>query len=276
MSVAWPLSIRRVCRGIVIAFIVLGASRLAFGQNASAPVPAPAPVLHALTPRVNDRSVRLWLTIFPTAHFTLRVIDNAAANGRPRYFDLAAAMKAEGCIAGVNGGFFDRDPFNPVGLMISDGRRAGVFQGQGWLRGLLVLRADGPALEESAGFDPAQPGLLGLLQSGPWLVRAGQAETDNSRAPTDKRTFIGHDGKGRWFLGYCDACSLHELAGLLRGSEVAAVIDVKSALNLDGGPSSGFWIGAGAQKFHRQEYWSVRNFIGATPKVSGSAPAAAP
>lgn len=225
------------------------------------------PALYALTPRTEDRSVRLWLTIFPADEFRLRVIDNSTAAGKARYFDLAEATKAEGGLAGINGGFFDRDPFAPVGLMMSDGQRTGTFNPKSWMRGLLVIRADGaPTLENIASFSPESTDLVGLLQSGPWLVRDGQAETDNRRSPVAKRTFIGHDGDGRWFFGLCDSCSLHELATLLRGPEVRAIIDVHAALNLDGGPSSALWATDGSRVFSRQESWSVRNFVIAVPK----------
>jgi len=224
------------------------------------------PKLHSLTVRQEGRVIHLWLAVFSANKFSVRVIDNDAPGDGFRFPDLAAAMKAEGCVAGCNASFFDRHPFDPVGLAISDGRKSGRFDPKSWMKGLLVVRAGGPSLESTEGFHPEQAGVVALIQSGPWLVRAGKSETDNSKRPQAARTFIGHNGSGDWFIGTSDACSLQELATLLRGEIVRAVIEVQGALNFDGGPSTCLWLKRKYSDFYLREGASVRNFIGLVPK----------
>jgi exopolysaccharide biosynthesis protein len=224
--------------------------------------------LHSLTLNVSGREVRLWLALFEADKFTVRVIDNAASAtaADPPYSNLEAAMRATGCVAGCNASFFNRQPFDPVGLMISDGRKTGSYNPKSWMKGLLVVRADGPALELTDTFQPDQPGVTALIQSGPWLVRAGRSETDDNNTQQARRTFIGHNGHGVWFLGASEDCTLQELANCLRGAAVRAVVDVQAALNFDGGPSSGLWIKGTPANFYEREGWVVRNFIGLEPK----------
>lgn len=222
--------------------------------------------LHSISVREKGRVINLWLAMFDPARFTIRVIDNAATRDTPKYYDLALAMKAEGCVGGCNGGFFDRNPFDPVGLMISDGRKTGRFDPKSWMKGLLVVREEGPALEGTDSFQPDQTGITALIQSGPWLVRAGRSETDNNKNAQAARTFIGHDGKGTWFIGVSDACTLHELSSVLGGDAVRAVVDVRTALNFDGGPSTGLWLRGTPHDFYRREGWADRNYLGLIPK----------
>lgn len=234
-------------------------------RGARAQEPA-APRLQAVTVGDHGRVIHLWLAVFSPDEFSLRVIDNEAPDDGFRFPDLATAMKAEGCVAGCNAGFFNWHPFEPVGLMISDGRKFGRFNPKSWMKGLLVVRAEGPSLESTHGFNPDQPGITALIQSGPWLVRAGKSETDNSRRAQAARTFIGNDGGGVWFIGMSDACSLQELATALRDEAVRAVIDVQVALNFDGGPSSGLWLKRNPADFYLKERTPVRDYLGLVPK----------
>lgn len=222
--------------------------------------------VHALRVDSQGRDVRLWLALFKEEKFDLRVIDNATPAGVARFANLGAAMRAEGAVAGCNASFFDRDPFAPVGGMVSDGRVTTLLDTASWMKGVLVVRADGPALENTDAVGTDRPGVLALVQSGPWLVREGAAEADNHNGLQAARTFIGHNGKGGWFLGLSEPCTLRELANLLRSDRVLALVDVRAALNLDGGPSSGLWVKGAPRDFYRMEVWDVRNFIAVVPK----------
>ena len=211
------------------------------------------------------RVVQVWLTVFHQEHHSLRVIDNAAP-GRPyRYADLALAMRSEGCVAGCNGSFFERHPFKPAGYMISDGVPTGSFNPRSWMRGLIVVRDGVLSLEATDDFKTGVPGISQLLQSGPWLVRSGRAVADKNPLQA-ARTFVGTDGKGVWFIGMSDDCSLHDLGEFLAGDAMRTVVDVRDALNLDGGPSTGFWV-RGARYYYREK-WTVRNYIGLVAKIA--------
>lgn len=246
----------RIAR-LILLLLVTGPTLETWAADPDATLP-----VHRLTVRERGRTLSLSLVLFSAEKHRLRVIDNTDADGRARYSDLREAMKSERCLAGSNGGFFRQTPFSPVGYMIADGRPTGTFDASLWMKGLVVVRGNRMALEHVAEFDVEDSAVTHLLQSGPWLVRAGKPELDNDRARHASRTFIGHDARGTWLLGVSDSCSLQELAGFLRHETVQAVIVVEDALNLDGGPSTGMWSKGVGFDFYRPEDWTVRNFIG--------------
>lgn len=221
---------------------------------------APALSVKSLSFQGNRRVVQVWLTTFSADRHALRVIDNTAPGQPYRYADLALAMRGEGCVAGCNGGFFERSPFVPSGYMISDGRASGALKPASWMKGLLVVRKGVLSLEALDGFKRGDADVTQLLQSGPWLVRAGAAEKDNNNTLQAPRTFAGTDGNGGWFIGVTDDCTLQELSDFLVGGKIRDVVTVREALNLDGGPSTGLWVKD--VRFYQREKWTVQNYLG--------------
>ena len=195
----------------------------------------------------------------------MRVIDNAEANDSTRFLNLASAMESNGCVAGCNGGFFIRKPFAPVGGMISESRQTSVVDSSSWMKGLFVVQNGQPALMPTDSFQP-KTDITDLLQSGTWLVRAGQSEIDSSRPQVARRTFICHDGKGVWAIGASERCTLLELATILKSPETTTILDIQEALNFDGGPSTGLWLKRDTGNFYLPEKWPVRNYIGISPR----------
>lgn len=210
------------------------------------------------------RKVLLRLAVFSSRNFSIRIIDNVAPGDQCKFATLVGVMEEFGGAAGCNGGFFERHPFHPVGLMRSDGRQTGTLDRTSWMKGLLVLRGNEAALESTVTFEDAST-ITQLLQAGPWLVQGGKA-ADNKQGPLSRRTFICYDGRGNWALGASDPCSLGELAALLRDPAVTAIIDIQDALNMDGGPSTGLWIKGAQDNFYLPERWTVANYLGVFPR----------
>ena len=244
-------------RRLIAVGLLLSVAAFAAASDA----PATGVTLKEVQVASGGRALRFSLAIFSDRDFRIRVIDNAGADGTPKFTALPEAMASNGCVAGCNGGFFDRQPFDPVGGMISDSRQVKPVNRTNWMKGLLVVRAGIPGLVATAAI-PDVANITDLLQSGTWLVREGRAETDNSQGPTARRTFVCHDGQGIWALGAATPCSLHELAGLLRRPEITGLLDVQFALNLDGGPSTGLWVKSSPADFYVRESWPVRNYVG--------------
>lgn len=233
--------------------LFLGCGAVAVAEDAS------ALSVKSFTFKGERRVVQVWLTTFSAERHTVRVIDNATHQPY-RYADLSLAMRAEGCVAGCNGGFFDRYPFVPSGYLISDGRASGVFKPTSWMKGMLVVRTGALSLESIEGFKPGDAKVTQLLQSGPWLVRSGAPEKDNNATLQAPRTFVGTDGKSGWFIGVTDDCTLQELSNFLGSSAMRGVMNVRDALNLDGGPSTGLWVKG--PRFYHREKWTVQNYLG--------------
>ena len=221
--------------------------------------------LHEIRLDHADRAIHLSLAIFDENKFSIRIVDNAAPGNRARFDNLAIAMEQLGCVAGCNGGFFIRQPFDPFGLMISDGREFGTFNPGGWMNGLLVVR-DGRATFEPCSSLKNRSGITGLLQTGPWLIREGTPEPNLDKDRYAPRTFVGHDGHGTWAIGASERCSLQELSILLNSAAVREAIDIRQALNLDGGPSTGLWVKRSLANFYVREGWPVRDYIGIVPR----------
>jgi len=223
------------------------------------------PQLYQVVVEQTARKIAITLVIFSDRDFAVRIVDNAEPNHASKYLNLANAMESNGCVAGCNGGFFNRLPFVPVGGMISDGKRINSVDPTTWMKGLLVVRNGRQTLESSESYRDT-PAVTELLQSGIWLVREGKPASDPDQTKAARRTFICHDGQGTWAIGASERCTFSELARALKSPEIMAVIVVQDALNFDGGPSTGLWLKRDPDNFYLAEKWAVRNFIGIAPR----------
>lgn len=211
------------------------------------------------------RTVKLSLVCFDPAEFTLKVIDQGASDP-PVHASLAAAMRANFCVAGCNGGFFHPDN-RPSGLVIAQGQRLNKFEQAKLLSGVLQADASGPKILRKAEFKD-HPGITALLQSGPFLVDGGKTVPGLSAAPA-RRTFAFTAGKRLWGIGLAESCGLADLGQMLALPDaVAPGSQVIRALNLDGGTSCGFYYdrGAGIAPFSMEPFKRVRNFVGIAPR----------
>lgn len=239
-------------------------------RASAAPEPAALLEPREITAVVASREVRLVLVVFSADTHRLQVLDNGGSGNAPRVDRIADALPDVGAVAGCNGGFFDRDPFLPVGFMISGGTRTGSISSKPWMGGLLVVRGGMLRFESTAGFEDTAD-VTDLLQSGPWLVRAEvpEANGDTRRA---RRTFVCRDAGDRWAIGTADPCTLAELSAALASESVGSLVRVDEALNLDGGPSSALWVRGRATNYSVAERWPVRNYLAVVPRLRGHRP----
>jgi uncharacterized protein YigE (DUF2233 family) len=154
---------------------------------------------------------------------------------------LAEWCNAEGVVAAINGGFFEAD-YQTTALVISDGvaygssyqNQGGMFAVDRWGNVSLRYLLDMP-------YDPNEP-LQQAIQGWPMLVRPGGgplafSETSGQRA---RRSVIAMDRSGNVLLMAFPGSDflLDELATWLLTSDLA----IDSALNLDGGSSTGLCV----------------------------------
>ncbi|MHA3770953.1 phosphodiester glycosidase family protein [Verrucomicrobiota bacterium sgz303538] len=172
-------------------------------------------------------------------------------------------MQQSGCVAGSNGGFFDMATFEPNGLMISNGQSVGRFDRSNWAEGVLAVCNGRPELAFQAKFNPDES-ITHLLQTGPWLVQDGKPRNDFANDfASNPRTFIATDGVGTWLLGHVSGNTLRDLSSILCCNGMKQILFVREALNLDGGPSSGYWVQSALEQIcYIEESTTVRNFIG--------------
>lgn len=209
---------------------------------------------------------RLELFVFRANEMQLCVVDEGGE--KPRYGSLEMAMKANRCIAGVNGGYFGSDEKRrPLGLLCCRGVVISpLASGSFTVAGVVYDTGDGIRLERSKSISKPLRAMQEAIQGGPFLVERGQIVPGLEKTKKASRTFIATDGKGTWCIGISSALTLYELSRWLADSSAINGMHISSALNLDGGSSSAFW--EESQGINRKGFKPVRNYVGVRPRTS--------
>lgn len=197
------------------------------------------------------------LALFSPKTGMLRVIDNASVSE-----DLAGAMAREKCLAGVNGGYFDKN-FEPIGLRVINGATTSPLIRARLLTGVICAFSQRVEIVRLSQFSRKKK-YDAALECGPFLVDLGMRVRglDNSRKA--RRTFAAIASGSDAALGISSEVSLAELSEALT---VLPDFKIWRALNLDGGSSSGFWFrNNGGAAFSISEKKPVRDFVGITAK----------
>jgi exopolysaccharide biosynthesis protein len=211
-----------------------------------------------LTESETDERATLDLALLSTKAATLRVIDNPAGE------DLAAVMRRENYLAGVNGGYFDPEN-KPVGLLISDGKLIAPLRKARLLSGVMIVSNGRIQLLRVAEYSSKRKATA-ALQCGPFLVDRGQPVPGLNDTRPARRTFVVTGGADRAAIGFCSGVTLAQLGKILATPEVAADLKAQRALNLDGGSSSAFWFAGERGPFSISEQKTVRDFVAVAPK----------
>lgn len=137
-------------------------------------------------------------------------------------------------VAAVNGGYFERD-LRPSGLLIADGREVQAESGH---HGALVINEGRAQLDRfhEIAWSPS----VSALQAWPFLIEPGGADgIHGDDGKLSRRTAFGLDSLGRGLLIAVptEGVSLYQLMDICRRFGAVA------AVNLDGGPSTGFALG---------------------------------
>lgn len=153
---------------------------------------------------------------------------------------LAAWAADSGALAVINGGFFD-EAGRTVALLVHNGEAVGAsYEGRG---GMFAVASDGTLSLRSLAdtpYDPAEA-LAEALQGWPMLVRpGGGAAYSYEDGQRDRRSALGLDRSGRVLLiaAPTAAFTLAELSSWLAASD----LELASAVNLDGGASTGLLL----------------------------------
>jgi hypothetical protein len=210
-------------------------------------------------PASGDR-VSMELALFPARSFKLRVIDQLS---EPRV-ELSEAMRRENCLAGVNGGYFDPD-YNPIGLLIADGKTVAPFQRARLLSGVLTASGNKVQLLRVGEFSREQK-LNAAVECGPMIVDLGNRVHGLEATRLARRTFAAVTTGDRVALGFCSNVTLADLSKVLT-TQLAADLKIQRALNLDGGSSSAFWFKRrDGSAFSISEEKDVRDFVAIVPR----------
>jgi hypothetical protein len=212
--------------------------------------------------RLGDRLVRLEGVYFSSQKATLRVITSQ----EPDTADFPRLLQDAGCFAGTNGGYFHPD-FRPLGLVLAAGVERHPRERSRLLSGFLGAGDNGVDLWRWA--EPTPPGVRDALQAGPFLVDGGRAVPGLEGTRSARRTILATDGRRRWFLGVLSHCTLAEAGAILTRSQLFPEPGIRRALNLDGGSSTGLWVGTteeGRPGVLQRPRSAVSNFLGIAPR----------
>jgi len=178
-------------------------------------------------------------------------------------------------LAVFNAGFFT-EAWRATGFLRSRSQNLAPFISRGGPAGsgVFVLKNGGPMMLErdKTRADSLKDARFGI-QAGPRIIENGGARGIRSDDGKHRnRTIIGADQRGRIVVacmiaddGWDDGLSLYELQELLGASGLGAAghedLKLKFALNLDGGPSTGFHLRHGRYKVDARESTPVHSII---------------
>jgi exopolysaccharide biosynthesis protein len=149
-------------------------------------------------------------------------------------------MQQEHAIAMINGGYFDQQD-NATALVVSNGKVFGKsYNGFG---GMLSVNAHGTVNLRSLRqqpYDPNTEQLQQATQSAPVLMSGGKRTQFSADASQTRRSVVAMDKQGRllFIASPGQVFSLDQLADQLVSSDLS----IETALNLDGGSSTGLYV----------------------------------
>ena len=155
-------------------------------------------------------------------------------------------MQQEHPLAIINGGYFDQQ-FNATALVVSNGRIFGQsYTGFG---GMLSVNSLGSLSLRSLHQQPYNPNserLEQATQSAPMLMLDGKRTQFSADASQTRRSVVAIDKQGRllFIVSPNPISSLDELADQLVSSDLS----IETALNLDGGSSTGLYVKGGSSQ----------------------------
>ena len=203
--------------------------------------------------------VAVDVAVFSAKSTALRVIDN------PDGQSLAAVMKRDKYVCGVNGGYFDTE-FKPIGLRVADGTTFSPLRRARLITGILLQSDRGIDVLRVGEFSRTKK-LIAAIQSGPFLVEGNKRIRSLNDSQLAWRTFAGTTTSDGAFLGVCSDVSLAELANILATTPIVADSKIRRAMNLDGGSSSAFWFAReDGNAFSISGRKPVRDFVAVAPK----------
>ncbi len=159
---------------------------------------------------------------------------------RARGETTGAAHRRLGALVTVNGGYFDRAGA-PIGLTVVDGRTLSPTVLRSPLSGFAYAAADGSLRLTPVADDAELRVARWARQSGPFVIDPGALPGIRTRGPSAERTVLALNADGALLVIATTPTTLFDLANaLLACGRTWSGAPVVCALNLDGGPSTGF------------------------------------
>lgn len=247
----------RLCRLLLLAgSLLLSADAYPWALQQESGVATGSTAFRVIEKKVSGkRKARLRILLADPAQTRLVILDNPE---NKEY--LGHLMKKNGCLAGVNGGFFHPDT-RPLGLMVSEGQTIHRLVRARLLSGVLAVKDRRLSLLRVQEFSPSDAPSQ-ALQSGPFLIDQRKPVAGLNHTKYARRTVVLSGSSGQFGLLVSDSSfTLAELATLLAVPEIVHELDIIRALNLDGGSSSALWARTAEGTLYLPESKRVRNYL---------------
>ncbi len=227
----------------------------------------PAPTTHPISsPKVVSKTlsnIQFQGVAFDSRSHTLKPIDQANGPGS-QYLSARDCTDKQQALLAINAGFFTPEG-NPLGLVISQGKRSGSWNSTSSLgTGIYRIDSSGNASISRRTQASAVSNSKELLQAGPLLIENHNPITGLDPTKSAMRSILLHDGGNRWWIGTTSPCSLAELSRAL-STQSPADWKISHALNLDGGRSTDLFISTkipgGSLERKNLMNRQVRNFL---------------
>jgi len=185
---------------------------------------------------------------------------------RSRKSSIAQGFKAAGCKAGVNGGYFTK-AFQPLGLFVIDGKEINPIRTVDPSSAVVSISFKGKvSINQVTKYQPDLKGVKYAFQAGPFLVKpGGKPGIEKQDEKPYRRTVLALTKSGEVMLLVTDPITWYDLGEILLDKD-AMGFDIERALNLDGGPSTGFYAETENGEIEIKAKWPVRNLVGVKAK----------
>ncbi len=235
---------------------------IAQAKDTASPAKPPAAFSLRLPHPSGGADLRLDGYTFDDRTHSFRVVNEGGLQNQ-KLGGLDPAMRSVGALAGINGGFFGPDGA-PLGKMVADGTSTGRLARGSLTSGVIFRSERGLALWRVAEYEQkGSPEAKQMLQSGPFLVDAGTEVPGLEATRSRVRSLVLHDQGHGWVIATTSPATLADLSKALAKAGTIGGVRTKRVLNLDGGSSSGLWIGG---KSLRRPWKPVRNYLAVVPK----------
>lgn len=205
---------------------------------------------------------KVHFVLFDQRAYYLDVADQESGPGS-RWTNAQHVAQEYNGLAAINAGFFTPEG-KPLGLVKDGGIKRGYLNRSSLGSGIYFYHPNnGGQIIRRAKLKNQDS--QELLQAGPFLVENGKFIADLKKSKPRPRSFLAHDGKNHWLIGYAENLSMHDLATLLSSPKLTPLA-IDTALNLDGGRSSQLYISSKITKSSAKQVSSfmprkVRNFL---------------
>lgn len=203
------------------------------------------------------------------AIYKIRVVTASALTGK-KTASLSEVHARTGALLTINGGFFTKEG-DPVGMVISDGQKLADYSEKGG-SGVFAVYGRTLRIGWAQNMVGASPQPEQAIQNGPLLVEPGRVfGIYHIREKYYHRTAVGLDEEGRLLVFLTkkiygpdemkSGLNLYETAAIFHDPASEGGLEAVSALNLDGGTSTGMELTLGNYREKIRVGIQIPNFI---------------